>query len=235
MPYVFLGAIALILIILAINWSANAQPADVRRVGRYVLGFLMVAGAILLAARGQFGLAGPLAAASLLVFTGRRIPFLSSSKKSPGQASQVETSYLRVRLDHDSGEMDGEVLDGRFQGRQLSSLSEEELLELLEDLHSADPEGDRLLRAYIDRHYPGATGSTGAGAHQDEASAGAGGGSGPMTRKEALEILGLEDGASEREVKDAHRRLMKKFHPDQGGSAYFATRINQAKDLLLKG
>lgn len=55
-----------------------------------------------------------------------------------------------------------------------------------------------------------------------------------MSREEALTILELSGSPSVEEIKAAHHRLMKKIHPDQGGSGYFAAKLNQAKDLLLK-
>jgi len=57
--------------------------------------------------------------------------------------------------------------------------------------------------------------------------------SGALTRAEAFEVLGLKPGASEAEIREAHRRLMQAAHPDHGGSDWLAARINLARDVLL--
>lgn len=54
-----------------------------------------------------------------------------------------------------------------------------------------------------------------------------------MSESQALEILGLEPGATEQEIITAHKKLMQKIHPDKGGSGYLAAQINQAKDTLV--
>lgn len=54
-----------------------------------------------------------------------------------------------------------------------------------------------------------------------------------MSRTQALEILGLEDGATPGEIRQAHRRLMQKLHPDVGGSSFLATQVNRARAILL--
>lgn len=55
-----------------------------------------------------------------------------------------------------------------------------------------------------------------------------------MTEEEAYQVLGLEKGASAEAINRSHRELMKKIHPDQGGTTYLATRVNQARDILLQ-
>jgi hypothetical protein len=150
-----------------------------------------------------------------------------------GQASTVATAFLRMTLDHDTGRMEGTILRGRFAGMRLDELGPADLLALLRECRAEDEEGARLLEAYLDRVRPDWRDElAGAGA-----GAGTGGGARPtgdaMTVEEAYAILGLSPGADDEAVKEAHRRLMVKLHPDHGGSDYLATQINRARDVLL--
>jgi hypothetical protein len=144
-----------------------------------------------------------------------------------GQSSTIQTRFLRMTLDHATGAMNGTVLQGRFQGRTLADLGLEDLLALLTECRLGDEQSAAVLEAYLDR------------VHGDAWRAPAGGPSPPptsgggMSREEAYAILGLEPGASPEAVREAHRRLMQRLHPDRGGSTYLAAKINQAKDLLL--
>ncbi len=154
-----------------------------------------------------------------------------SAGQSTGQQSNVETRFIRMTLDHDSGEMNGRILEGRYLGEDLQSLSLEQLLELLAQYSKEDQESAALLRAYLDRVHGDSWEET----EQAQADAQAGGFSSQMSHREAYDILGLDEGASEQEIIEAHRRLMQKLHPDRGGSTFLAAKINQAKDLLLGG
>jgi DnaJ-domain-containing protein 1 len=136
-----------------------------------------------------------------------------------------------MRLDHDSGVMTGAVTAGTFAGRELDALSQPELQALLAELQAADPDGVRLLDAYLDRRFAGR--GENADPNADTRGGGAAKG-GAMTKQEAYDILGLQPGAGEEAVRQAHRNLIKRLHPDAGGSSALAARVNEAKDVLLK-
>ena len=140
--------------------------------------------------------------------------------------SEISSRYIHMVLFHDSGMMEGTVLEGQFKGASLSALNLEQLNALLTEV-SGDADSYNLLTAYLDRE------------HEDwsngqERTSASGAESGEMNEAQALDILGLEAGATSADVKDAHRRMMQKVHPDRGGSTYLATKINAAKDFLLK-
>lgn len=156
--------------------------------------------------------------------------------RSGAGASSVSTAWLAMRLDHHSGNMDGEVLQGQFQHQRLSGLSLSQLLDLARECQH-DHDSLQLLQAYLDRMHPdwretGAESDGDAGQTRARTQRGPAGDSG-MTEELALEILGLTPGASREEIVAAHRRLMQKLHPDRGGSDYLAQRINAARDFLL--
>jgi len=152
---------------------------------------------------------------------------------SVSQTSTVQSRFLRMVLNLDSGDMDGEVLEGQFEGSQLSSLMLDKLLILLTECR-VDQESTALLIAYLDRQHENWREQIDAeevgGESYDDASAT---GRGDMTINEAYDILGLTPQASEQDIVAAHRRLMQKMHPDRGGSTYLAAKINLAKELLL--
>jgi len=132
-----------------------------------------------------------------------------------------------MELDHDTGRMSGRVLAGSYQGASLDALDQSALMKLLGEV---DDDSRDLLAAYLDRREPGwrehAQHHAGSGTRPTS--------SGKMTEEEAYQILGLQRGASTEEISRAHRSLIKKLHPDQGGTTYLAARINEAKDVLLR-
>lgn len=145
-----------------------------------------------------------------------------------GRTSSIRTRFLEMTLEHESGHMDGTVLEGAYQGSRLSDLDMEALVSLLGECRAADPRSAAVLEAYLDRTHgdewrEGQTGGARQGAPADVT----------MTRDEAFAVLGLAPGADAEAIRDAHRRLMQKLHPDRGGSDYLAAKINEAKRMLL--
>jgi hypothetical protein len=195
-------------------------PAHWRRVAGY--GALAVGAAALLLRQVSLAASFLVVGAALLVQAGPR------PRRPEGGGSTVRSAVLEMRLDHETGAMDGTVLAGPFEGRRLSEMTLEELLQLAAGIDGGDSDSLTLLRAYMDRAHPGWT--------EDEEAEPAGGraGSGAMTRAEALDLLGLSEGATRDAILAAHRRLAKRVHPDVGGSAALAAQINAAKDRLLR-
>jgi hypothetical protein len=219
-----LGTLALLLALMALRAFAGAPVASVRKgvfAGALLLG-LGVAGLLLATGRGGqlvWGLAlvGPVL---WQWWRGRRMARRFAGG-GDAQESRVATATLEMTLDHATGRMRGQVLSGRFAGAALETLDRAALLELLGECRGSDPDAVPLLEAWLDRADP------------DWRQAPPGAGQGPMTRAEALAILGLAEGAGETAVREAHRRLMRAAHPDRGGSAWLAARLNAARDLLL--
>jgi DnaJ domain len=231
MIYFVIGIVALGLVVLLGQAFIAADPRALARSLRYLVATILIAiGAILFLAE-RWGLALPLIFAGVSALTMGRIgPLdLGAGRRSSGSASTVRSAYLEMRLDHDSGTMNGRVTAGAFAGRGLDDLGDGELVRLYREV-ARDGESQALLESYLDRRIPGWREDV-----EGDAAAGAGGAAdaGPMTDQQAYEVLGLASGASEAEIRAAHRRLMMRVHPDQGGSTFLAAKINEAKDRLL--
>lgn len=227
MRYLLLAAGIILLAGLGLRAMLTMHPADLARRIRMAGGIALMAAGVGLAFLRQFALAATIGLAGFMLV--RREAGLRPAGGGAGQRSSVRSSGIDMMLDHDTGEMDGRVLSGRHAGRRLSELRLEELREVGTDFEQ-DADTLRLLETYLDRTHPGWRDDV----HADQTyRQSAAAGSGRMDTKEAYQILGLEPGASEAEVRGAHRRLMKQVHPDRGGSAALAAKINEAKDRIL--
>jgi hypothetical protein len=235
MPTLFIGLLALILALWLLKSLAGTDPRYLIKLGRTAGGVVALAGAAFFGSRGQLLLAFPLGVTglSLLGLQGWLPAWIRPyswpfGQKSSGQTSRVRSNFIEMTLDHDTGAMTGVIIAGRLQGTSLDALERSVLVGLLAEF---DEESGSLLTAYLDRRHPrwredvndnAATGRRGPAR------------SGKMSEEEAHQILGLQPGASADEIGRAHRSLMKKLHPDQGGSTYLAARVNEAKDVLLR-
>ncbi len=215
------------IILYLLGWVTKAEAGVLAAWIRKCSGVLLVFAAILLLTKNI-----PIAILSAMI----AYPVMSKTgwfpggarRTSSGNVSTVRTAYLKMSLDHATGVMSGRALQGRFAGRALSDLTSAERSDFLAELRSNDPQAARLFEAYLDRTSPGWGGSGNSnGSHGNGASR-------AISIEEAYLVLGLNPGATRDEVQAAHRNLMKRFHPDQGGSTYIAAKVNEAKDVLLK-
>ena len=239
MPTLIAGAVAVLLLYSLLQMFRAANPVVLARAIKIAGGIVALAVAAFTGVKGELAVAIPIGifGAGLLGWS----PFGTSgfpniggmfaglgSRRSSGQASRVRSQYLDMGLDHDSGELSGQIVAGPHAGR---NLGEFDLPQLSAMISGFDAESVALLESYLDRRFP---------AWRENAQGNAAGGqsraasSGKMTDEEAYQILGLQPGAGRDEIGRAHRALMKKLHPDQGGSTYLAARVNEAKDTLLR-
>jgi hypothetical protein len=241
MAWIVFAICLLVGLFLVARWFVNAQLADVFRALRWVAGMIVVVGVVLIAVTGRWNLLWALAFPALpLITRWRALRSMQKNAQGPssGQTSQVDTRYLRMTLDHDTGDMDGEVREGDFAGRQLSDLKLGELIELWRVCALEDEPSRTVLESFLDRAHAEWRDVVGEGAQQSGERR-SGNPESPWTRdgmsaEEAQEILGVSSEATDAEIEKAYRRKMKRAHPDQGGSDWMAAKVNQAKDVLLR-
>jgi hypothetical protein len=239
--YFLLGLGLLVGFLLILKWASEAEPRQLLKALGWTVGVLGLVFGLLLLWVGRYQLAW-IALPALIGLASRwrqiRSAIRSARGPSQGQTSEVETRFVRMSLEHDTGVMSGEVLDGTHAGRRIEELDLEQLVQLWREAQAADAQSAAVIEAYLDKlHGDAWREAADAGAGADDARAGetgaSGRGGGPMTREEALEILGLEEGATREDIQRAYRTLMKKLHPDTGGSDWFAAKLNEAKRVLI--
>ena len=231
--YFLLGLGVLLFFWLLGKGYVQAHPASMVKNGKIIGGIALLLLAGLFAIRGAMAIAAPMAIFAMGVLGIKPLSSLLSGAgykphKSAGQHSTVRTDFLEMILDHDSGALGGKVLQGQCAGKALGALGVTTLCDLLGYYAKHDPQSAQLLEAYLDHVHPDWQEKMGGQSHQRSQGA-----TGGLGLEEAYQILGIAPGASVKEIKTAHKKLMKKFHPDQGGSGYFAAQINAAKDRLL--
>jgi hypothetical protein len=243
LAYAVLGIALLAGILLILRWFVATEPKTLVRLGIWIILGVVTMLTVLLAATGRL----QWIIATGMILLPWLVPLIRAARRKGGagngmsgggsRTSTVETRFLRMLLDHDSGELDGTILEGPLAGSRLSETGLADLLDLLVLSRHNDRQSAQVLEAYLDRAHPGwrvhaeASGSaSGNGSPQDGRD---GAHCGRMTPQEAYDILGLEPGADENAIKRAHHRLIANLHPDKGGTNYLAAKVNEARRVLL--
>ncbi len=221
-------AFLLVLLLALGTWLVRWRGASLRRdIDAIARNYSLLAGlgvVAALAVTGQVAFAG-LGIALLLAL--HRSSLLRPSGGTYRGQPVLRSSMVEVVVDGEA--IGGRVVSGPYKGRDLNRLGGADLSSLYADT-ARDGRSRATLEIYLDRRMPGwRENMQGEAASRSRRTANAG----SMSEEEAYEILGLQKGAGEADIRAAHRRLMKRVHPDQGGSTFLAVRINQAKDRLL--
>ena len=240
LPMLVMGIVLLVCGLLLIRWFVAAEPRTLALAAKAAGVTILALLAAYLALTGRIGWILGLLPFLLLLL--RRVSSVGAASLGgfsfggPPRMSNVRTPFLEMRLDHETGELDGDVVQGAYAGRQLSAMSTDELLDLLRALRADERKSALLLEAYLDRRCPdwrtrSAGNDAGPGARQDDGAATAG----VSSAEDAYRVLGLEPGASDAAIREAYHRLIASVHPDKGGSSFLAAQVNRAKDILLGG
>jgi len=231
MTYIFLGCLILLGLFAAFANLRRLDRAIQKKALRWLIGGVGAALAILLLLARRFDLALFAGAGAVAVLrTGRLGPFsLDGLTSGPSNVSKVQSYRFAMELDHDTGEVTGRVLNGQFAGMDLLDIGENDTRILLAEVEG-DADSLSLLESWLDANRVGWReyfAEQDAEQHRSQSSA-------ADSLAEAYELLGLKPGATDEDVRAAHRALMKAVHPDHGGTSYLAAKINEARDLLLK-
>ncbi|MFK7733805.1 MAG: molecular chaperone DnaJ [Pseudomonadales bacterium] len=240
MSRILLVALAIFAVIMWFQIRTVKNPRKRKELTRKVVLWSTVGILVLLAASGRMHWVGAALAAllplirPLLFFALQNIPLLASMYKryasgsSAKATSSVESDYLTMQLNHETGELNGDIVQGPNEGAQLSELNQAQLQELLKYYGLHDYDSARLLESYMEQRFEQDFES----AEQSEKNSQVQ--TDGMNQDEALAILGLDESADKADIIAAHRVLMQKLHPDRGGNDYLASKLNEARDLLLK-
>ncbi|HWX13706.1 MAG TPA: DnaJ domain-containing protein [Methylocella sp.] len=236
MIYLLAGLLLFWLMTVALKAFATANPAMLARIICRGSGSVAILAGTILLFRGRIDMALGLGGLGVWLLGLRGGPLSrilrASGRSRRANVSCVRSAMIEMELDHDTGKMRGTVLAGPDEGKSLEAMTRPQCEALYNLCCADDPDGARLMEAYLDRRFAG---WRSAAQNQNDSRRGqARSRFGMMSEDEAYEVLGLHKGASEEEVVRSHRALMKKLHPDHGGSTNLAARVNEAKDVLMR-
>jgi len=231
MTWFFLAGFVLLGLLALFQYLRKMDRRRLMRGLRWLVGgaLLLVAGLLLVVRRFDIALFAGAGALQVLRM-GRLGPIsFEATGTDKGNVSSVRSYYFSMELDHDTGEVTGNVVAGQFAGADLMDLGEAETRLLLAEVEG-DTDSMTLLESWLDSNRAGwreyfAAQDPGEPPPSDNRQ------DDPLA--EAYAVLGLKPGASDEEIRAAHRELMKGVHPDHGGSSYLASKINAARDRLL--
>jgi hypothetical protein len=231
-PYFILGLAVLLGVFLVVRGLRKTNSNYFPGVAIALVGLAAAAVIALFVTSGRLGPFAWLLVLLPMIWRWRMIKQMLGNMRgpTPGKNSDIETDYLRMVLEHDTGVLRGTVLRGSFEGCLLEEMSIDGIVALLRECRVNDPRSADVLETYLDRVHGTEWRSTGS-----EDGDGSPIGEGPLTLAQAYDVLGLGPGATDDEIREAHRTLLKANHPDRGGSTWLAAQINRAKDLLLSG